>query len=305
MWLIMQYRQIFLLGVITTGLLSGCGRSGNAVVPAFDAGLAYQLTTMAAAQQPRHSGTPGAEAQSKFIADNARKFGARVITEAFEGITPEGRKTFRNVIATIPGNDKRYLIIACHYDAKKLIFTDSFAAANDGASGVGTLLAVIKAVASAPEKTRYSLRFVFFDGEECLFQYGENDGLHGSRYYADKLIKTGEIEKCRAMILADMIGDRDLNIALPKDSDPDLTKLCLQSAEKLGYASHFSFPGQIMYDDHVPFRDAGVPAIDLIDFNYGTNNTFWHTREDSMDKISEESLRITGSVLLQMIYNIE
>ncbi len=300
----MQYLRTILLGTLLCGC-SGCGPSAPSTVPAFDPETAMALTTAAAAQMPRHSGTPGAAQQAEFIAAKAREFGARATVETFEDITPEGKITFRNVVVKIDGKSDRYLIVGCHYDAKKLLTVPSFPAANDGASGVGVLLAMIKSIAASPQKPYYSLRFVFFDGEECLYQYGENDGLHGSRHYADKIKMTDEIKRCRAMILLDMVGDRDLLITPPADSDPYLAELCRQSAEATGHGKKLLLSGQGMLDDHVPFQKAGIPVINLIDFNYGANNAFWHTAEDSMDKISAESLKATGEIVMRMVYHIK
>ena len=301
-----QYSIIRQGGIITAAvlILAGCGRPA-VTAPQLDSALAFRLTAAAAAMTPRHSGTPGAQKQAEFIAAEARKYGAKVTVDTFEDLTPEGKITFRNVVAELPGNSRRFVVVGAHYDAKKLQTAPQFAAANDGASGVGTLLAMIKAIAAAPDKPYYSLRFIFFDGEECRLQYGDNDGLHGSRYYARTLQQSGELKNCRAMILLDMIGDRDLEVMIPAETDPQLGELCRQSAIRRGYGSHFVPSTISMTDDHTPFLQAGLPVIDLIDFSYGPNNSYWHTEEDTMDKISAASLQIVGDTALEMLYHLE
>jgi glutaminyl-peptide cyclotransferase len=305
----MFHKKIFFLSLntflfISALLLDGCG-SGENHVPAFDEKLAWSLCEKAASMIPRHSGTPEAKRQAEFIARTARDFGADVEIDNFKAITPVGELEFNNVIARIQGKSEQYLIIGCHYDAKKLFTSRPFYAANDGASGVGVLLAMIKAIADASVKPYYSLRFVFFDGEECFYEYGENDGLFGSKYYCAKLKASGDLRRCRAVIIADMVGDKDLGITLSPDTPREMSELCFAVADKLGYRKYFSWNKFNIIDDHTPFMQAGVPAIDLIDFQYGQNNFYWHTIQDTLDKMSPESLKIVGEIILKMIYTIK
>ncbi len=285
-------------------LICGCGPRQPVTPPPFNKQLAWLLCTEAATMVPRHSGTPGALQQARFIARTAKKFKADVKIDSFNAITPNGEITFRNVMATVKGQSDKYLIIGCHYDGKKLMSVPNFQAANDGASGVGVLLSMIKSVTDAKIKPYYTLKFVFFDGEECIYEYKENDGLFGSKYLCNKLKKSGELKNCRALILADMIGDRDLQVTLSSDTPKAMLDHCLSSAKKLKLEQHFTrYPNSIL-DDHTPFAQAGIPTIDLIDFNFGPDNSYWHTSEDTMNKLSIDSLDIIGRVMLEMIYNM-
>ncbi|MDD3119417.1 MAG: M28 family metallopeptidase [Victivallales bacterium] len=299
-----MFRWGLVLGLVGVMMMAaGCG--GPPVpAPQLDRQLAFELTAAAAAMTPRHSGTSGARRQAEFIAARARDYGAAVAVDTFDDLTPYGPLTFRNVVAEVPGRSRRVVVVGCHYDAKKLLTAPDFAAANDGASGVGTLLAVIKALTAAPVPPRYTVRFVFFDGEECLVEYGPHDGLHGSRHYVEGLQQRGELGRCRAMILLDMIGDRDLTVMIPAESDPELRDICRQSAAKLGYEKYFVPSATRMLDDHTPFVRAGIPAIDLIDFSYGPDNSYWHTGGDTMDKIAATSLQTVGNTVLEMLYRL-
>ena len=292
-------------GISMTLMLCGCGKAGKRGIPALDRDLAWGLTVEAAKMVPRHSGTPGAARQAEFIAAKARSFGARVEVDEFEALTPVGRMRFRNVIAHVPGRSSRYLIVACHYDAKLLPSEPEFQAANDGASGVGMLLAMISAVMRSGEPPPYSLRFVFFAGEECIYDYTENDGLFGSKHYSAKLEGSGELKNCRAMLLADMVGDKDLGITLPADTPRALADLCFAAARELGLEIFFGFYPWNIIDDHVPFQQKGIPAINLIDFHFGQDNRYWHTGADNLDNISADSIKIVGDVMLRMIYTIK
>ncbi|MBR6241388.1 MAG: M28 family peptidase [Lentisphaeria bacterium] len=204
-------------------------------------------------------------------------------------------------------DNEDFIVIGAHHDTKKLFSDPDFAGANDGASGVGALLAMVAAVGDYMNSRPLpcGLRFVFFDGEEALYQYTETDGLLGSRDYVEYLRRSGQLEDpatgrryCKAMILLDMIGDKDLHIALAGNSTPGLAKVVLKAADELGYGPKFSLGDINMLDDHYPFLQAGIPAVDLIDFEFGPKNCYWHTGADTMDKISAESMKTAADVAL-------
>lgn len=210
-------------------------------------------------------------------------------------------------------DNEDFIVIGAHHDTKKLFSVPDFAGANDGASGVGALLAMVAAVGDYMNSHPLpcGLRFVFFDGEEALYQYTETDGLLGSRDYVEYLRRSGQLEDpatgrryCKAMILLDMIGDKDLHIALAGNSTPGLAKVVLKAADELGYGPKFSLGDINMLDDHYPFLQAGIPAVDLIDFEFGPKNCYWHTGADTMDKISAESMKTAADVALLTVWRL-
>lgn len=276
----------------------------KAQIPVIDADLAYKITCDSAAIGARYSGSPGAVRQVDYILDTAKSFGMTGAVQSFFEATPDAEVKFNNIIVDLPGRSSKYVLVGCHYDTKKLLTDTSFSGANDGASGVGVLLAMIKAVSVNKQLPPYALKFVFFDGEECINEYDKNDGLHGSRHFAANLKMRGELSNCRAVIIADMVGDRDLQIELPVNSDKYLKKMFINSAARLGYGKYFVPGTKEMLDDHTPFAEAGVPSIDIIDFEYGPGNSWWHTSEDSIDKIDRLSLKIVGDVILDVIWNM-
>jgi Zn-dependent M28 family amino/carboxypeptidase len=149
---------------------------------------------------------------------------------------------------------------------------------------------------------KYNVLIAFLDGEECLVRYGPNDGLHGSRQLAAEM--KSEKANVKAVILVDMIGDRDLNIMIPRNGTATLRALALKAADAAGVRQYISLTDGAILDDHQPFLDAGFPAVDLIDFNYGSTpgaNDYWHTPQDTLDKISPESLTITGRIVTEML----
>ncbi len=180
---------------------------------------------------------------------------------------------------------------------------EGFVGANDSGSGVGVLLALAP-ILKAGTKERPSVMLAFLDGEECQVAYGPNDGLHGSRHLVAALVASGRARAVRAMILLDMIGDRDLNVAIPRNGTPELITAAFKAAEANGVREKFSLSRQGVLDDHQPFLDAGMPAVDLIDFDYGSvpgENDYWHTLEDTLDKLSVESLHTTGRLVTEML----
>ena len=274
-------------------------------LPKTDAALAQQYAEKSVAFGARYSGSPAIAAYAEWIRKTAAESARFEVSEhRFEDVTPAGKMTFRNIIAEIPGRSREWVLIGCHYDAKKFLNTPGFQAANDGASGVAALLAMIRALEKYPSRPPFTLRFVFFDGEECLYKYGENDGLHGSRALAQKCEQSGELKNCRAMILLDMIGDRDLNLTLPANSSPALTATLTEIIRKHFPDLRFEKLSYDMLDDHVPFFRRGVPSIDLIDFNYGPGNSNWHTAGDTLDNISAQSICTAADLTFALIWNL-
>ncbi|MEI6788350.1 MAG: M28 family metallopeptidase [bacterium] len=180
---------------------------------------------------------------------------------------------------------------------------EGFVGANDSGSGVGVLLALAPILKSGTNE-RPSVMLAFLDGEECQVNYGPNDGLHGSRHLVAGLVASGRARAVRAMILLDMIGDRDLNVAIPRNGTPELISAVFKAAEANGTREKFSLSRQGVLDDHQPFLDVGMPAVDLIDFDYGSvpgANDYWHTPADTVDKLSPASLETVGRVVLRML----
>lgn len=295
-----------LFPLCVAGGLVSCSDMGTSVpFPHPDGHFAMKQAAAAAEIVPRYSGSPGAEKSAARIARTAKSLpGFRVSVDEFRDLTPEGEKIFRNVIAERPGKSEEFLVIGAHYDTKKLASVPRFAGANDSASGVGALLAMMKAVAETKQVLPLTLKFVFFDGEEALIDYSEHDGFHGSRRCVAELKRKNRLRNCRAMILLDMVGDRDLCLKLPADTDLALQIPVLKSAQELGYGAHVGTGGPVMLDDHTAFVKAGIPAVDLIDFQYGPDNLYWHTEADTIDKISAESLGISAAIALKTIWKL-
>lgn len=250
---------------------------------------------------PRISGTDGARKASAYLKDRLTMMGIGVEVDEFNDITPEGPNVFRNVVGVIPGKSPGVIILAAHYDLKAGI--DGFVGANDSGSGVGVLLAMAPILKAGSPGGR-TLWLVFLDGEECRVNYGPDDGLHGSRHLAAKLAASGQARDVKAFILLDMIGDKDLTVTIPRNGAPELISSVFSAATEGGVRGKFSLSGGSVLDDHQPFVEAGIPAVDLIDFEYGSEprlNDYWHTAADTIDKLSATSLETIGQVVLRVV----
>ena len=286
--------------------LSSCTppRRSLTKAPKVDSNLAFSLLKQGALIKPRHSGSVGATQTVTFITRFIKQLEVNCRVDSWKDDTPNGKIDFANVVADIPGESNKFIIVGCHYDTKKLASVPDFEGANDGASGVGLLLAMISAISKFPSKSPYSLKFLFFDGEECILEYTSKDGLYGSRYYANKLKSSGEIEDCVAVIILDMVGDKYLDITIPSGTDKELARKLFDITKRQKTQQYFSQYSIDIIDDHTPFQRMGIPVIDIIDFNFGKSNRYWHTSADTVDKTSEESLKIVGDAALQLIWDI-
>jgi Zn-dependent M28 family amino/carboxypeptidase len=147
----------------------------------------------------------------------------------------------------------------------------------------------------------YSVWLVFFDGEEAIQKWSASDSTYGSRHLAARWGGDGTLKRIKAFMLADMIGDKDLDIQRETQSTEWLVTLVRQAAKKFGDERYFFKTDEPVEDDHLPFVQRGVPSIDVIDLDYGPNNRYHHTAQDTMDKISAHSLTIDGDVFLETI----
>jgi glutaminyl-peptide cyclotransferase len=278
--------------------LPGCSQKKEAVP--FDSHRAMGYVRDIVAFGPRPVGTPAHARVQEYILNHVRGAGAQVETDDFTADTPAGRLRIRNIIAKFPGQKEGVILIGSHYETNYPL--RNFVGANDGASSSGLLLELANQLKRKGGKLPgRSVWLVWFDGEEAFETWSDTDGLYGSRHLADQWKKDGTLKQIRAFILTDMIGDADLNIERDANSSRELKELALEAAKNLGYEKHFFARESPVYDDHIPFVRAGVPSIDLIDFEYGPQNAYHHTPADTLDKLSPNSLGIVGRVVLEMV----
>jgi Zn-dependent M28 family amino/carboxypeptidase len=262
----------------------------------FDGAAALRHVERLVAIGPRPAGSlEGAKARA-YIEAELRAAGVETRVMAFEATTPHGRLPMANVVGILPGKRPDVILIGGHYDTKWYPGF-RFVGANDGGSSTALLLQLARELAKAPRQLTYWI--TFFDGEEARGEWTATDSLYGSRHMAAELARTYRLP--RAMILVDMIGDRDLAIRKDGYSTTWLTELVWETARRLGHGRHFLDTFQPVEDDHAPFLRAGVPATLLIDFDYPP----WHTKDDTVDKVSAKSLAIVGEVVREALPAVE
>ena len=246
---------------------------------------------------PRPAGSDAIEKAQSYIEKQLESFGWKVTRQKFTDKTSRGEITFVNLIAQFGSGESKskngpLFLLCSHYDTK-FFETIRFVGANDAGSSSGLLLELARVLAEHPSLAM-NVRLVFFDGEEAFEEFSETDGLYGSRYFTKELTRSDSARQFRGGILFDMVGDKSLNITLPPDSPPAMAREIFAAAEALKLRSHFSYFDRDITDDHTPLNRIGIQTIDLIDFDFPA----WHTADDTMDKVSAESLAKVGSVAL-------
>jgi Zn-dependent M28 family amino/carboxypeptidase len=225
--------------------------------------------------------------------------------DTFTASTPIGAIPMRNFIVRFPGKKKGVIVLATHYETNYWLRNINFLGANDGGSTTGLLMAIAdqlrEETAHGKSLSGYSVWLVFFDGEEAIQSWSDSDSTYGSRHLATKWYSDGTLGKIKAFILADMIGDKNLDIQQESQSTAWLVDVVRQAEKKFGYDRYFFKKAEAIQDDHLPFVKRGVPSIDIIDIDYGPNGSYHHTAQDTMDKISAKSLTIDGDVFLETI----
>ena len=251
---------------------------------------------------PRPAGSEALEKSRLYIIEQLKSAGWTVTRSEFSDQTRRGKMTFVNLIARFGTSEKKeaaQFLLCSHYDTKTFE-TIRFVGANDGGSSTGLLVEMARVLAMSPALAA-KIELLFFDGEEAFENFTATDGLYGSRHFAEDLRDSGKAKYVRGGILFDMIGDKSLDVTLPPDSPPALTRNIFAAADALGQRAHFTYLGGGITDDHTPLNEIGIPVIDLIDFDFPP----WHTAEDTLDKISAESLEIVGRVALYDLVQFE
>jgi len=282
--------------------VTACHAAGPGEHPSFNGGRAFEDLKRLVALGPRPSGSPALAKARAEILRQLKLAGVTTEEDSFVAASPFGSVPMTNLIARIPGERQQIVILAGHYETKR--FDDfSFVGANDGGSSAAFLIEMARSLAH--RKNSFTYWVVFFDGEEAFQQFSETDGLFGSRHLVQKLTSSSELSRVHAMILVDMIGDAKLNVYRDMNSTSGLNDLIFGTARRLNYGQHFLNEQRAYEDDHIPFINAGVSAVDLLDLDYGPNNRYWHTAQDTVDKCSPASLTIVGRVVLAAIEELE
>jgi glutaminyl-peptide cyclotransferase len=275
----------------------------------FDGAKAFEHVRKLVEIGPRPPGSDGIHRAQAYIVGQLKSFGCQLEQHNFNGSTPLGDIAMENIIAKVPGTGRDIVLYTTHYDTLRMA---NFVGADDGGSGTGTMLELARVLCSRQAKSALNVWIVFFDGEEAQnnwtdkasVQWMDTNSTFGSREMAASMALAGDLERVKAMILADMIGSSDLRIKRDTGSTPWLVDLIWATAARLGYQKIFlDEPYTVGGDDHFSFIRRGVPGCDIIDFDI--EPTYWHTPADTLDKVDPRSLAIMGYVLVETLPALE
>lgn len=272
----------------------------------FDGKRAYADARKIVGFGPRPPGSDALAHTRVFIKDELAKAGVSVREQAFEADTPIGKKAMVNLVGVVEGTKDGVIVLGNHYDTKH--FSDRvFVGANDGGSTTAWMIEMARVLGAKREGRAVWL--CFFDGEEAFGEWSKTNSLYGSRAFVDALRGKGELSQIKTMINVDMIGDCDLGIRQDRDAPDWMTQLVWGVAQRIGHGRSFLAFAHAIEDDHVPFRRAGVPALNVIDFNYGAtakeHAETWHTERDAIERICPESLQAVGDVIYHALPEID
>ena len=269
----------------------------------FDGAKAYDQVAKLVSFGPHPPDTPAIRAVQGYIHAQLESYGCAVEDDAFNAPSPMGNLAMKNIVAKIPGTGQGIILLMTHYDTKR---ADNFVGAEDGGSSTGLMLEMARDLCGKPKEPN-SVWIAFLDGEEtqASFNWSTPDSVYGSRELAARMAVSGDLKRVRAVILADMVGQYNLRIPRDSDSPKWLTDVIWNTAARLGYRSTFVSRETGTEDDNIPFNERHVPTIDLIDLSDYQTLGYWHTAEDTLDKISPRSLAVTGHVILESVSELQ
>ena len=297
--------RIGVAGLLAAMVAASCAAQPSKAASGFNGTRALADVRKLVAIGPRVAGTPGAAKARDYITEQLKAAGLAVQEQAFDASTPRGSVHMINLLAVIPGIPPaeapsqvpvQRIIVAGHYDTK-LFKEFTFVGANDGGSSAALLIELARAL--KPRTLPMDVELLFLDGEEAVGEWQGSDHTYGSRYYVQAAKKAGALKTIGALVLVDMIGDKDLRIMKEANSTPWLTEAVWSAASRLG-RREFVGETTTIEDDHLEFLEAGVPAVDIIDLDYPA----WHRADDTLDKLSATSLQSVGDVVVAALGDI-
>ena len=270
----------------------------TAGAPRFESSRAWSHLRQLVSLGPRPAGSPAIEQTRQYIKTQLAQLNIPVAEQAWDDTTPAGPVHMVNLRATIPGTSKNRIVIAGHFDTKRYR-EFRFVGANDGGSSTAFLIEMARVLKT--RRNALTIELLFLDGEEAVGEWQGTDHTYGSRHYVEAAKRDGSIASLKALLLVDMIADRDLRIRRDQNSTSWLTDIVWNAARAQKLGEYFPNDRTEIEDDHLPFVEAGVPALDIIDLEY----TAWHTPLDTLDAVSARSLQVVGDVLLAALPQIE
>ena len=269
----------------------------------FDGKFAYEQVAKQVSFGQRPAGSSALAKLQDYLETELKSYGCAVETDSFSADTPAGRLPMKDILVKIPGQKPGIILLGTHYDTKRL---DNFVGADDGASSTGVMLEMARLLCNQPPE-KYAVWIAFFDGEEAVnTQWVDPDNRYGSRQMAARLATSGDLAKIKAFILVDLVGGKNPHFRRDGESTQWLKDLVWSVAARLGYETIFeNAPTNFGGDDHYSFTARHVPSVDIMDLDTQNDVPYWHTPEDTLDKISPKTLAIVGHVVLETIHELQ
>ncbi len=283
------------------------GRSVEPAPPAqetggFDGQKAFEHVAQLVAFGPRPPASDGIHRAQDYIRNQLKSYGCQVDEDDFHAQTPIGDVAMKNIVAKVPGDGPGIILLLTHYDT--LSSVKDFVGANDSGSSTGLMLEMARLLCA--KKQANAVWIAFLDGEEAFVDWNQNeDHTYGSRELAARLAVSGDLKRVKAVILADMIGETNPVFMRETNSTKWLTDLVWKKAAALGYKDIFVSRESEVSDDHQSFLARGIPSVDIIDLDGYTRLGYWHTTQDTLDKVSARSLAIAGYVILESVDELQ
>ena len=309
-----------LIGALSFACLAACGHSSSSEngaqgtgapqaatfprAPAaettggFDGGRAYKHVEQLVAIGPHSAGSEGIRRAQDYIVGQLKSFGCPVEEQDFHApSTPVGDVAMKNILVKIPSANPNIILYGSHYDTKRI---PNFVGADDAGSSTGVLLELARLLCA--RKNAETIWLAFFDGEEAFNpNWADPDNTYGSRQMAASLALSGDLRRVKAMILVDMVGPTNPVYKRESNSTPWLTDIIWSTAARLGYGNIFVNDRADIEDDHLSFLKRDIPSVDIIDLDV----PYWHTAQDTLDKVDPRTLAITGHVLIESVPELE
>ncbi len=288
----------------------GAALSEQAKAPApettggFDGHRAYELVEKQVSFGMRPAGSPELAKLQEYMIGELKSYGCAVETDNFSADTPAGRLPMKNILVKIAGNTPGIILLGTHYDTKRL---PNFVGADDGGSSTAVMMEAARNLCGQKAPGKYAVWIAFFDGEEAVNkEWVDPDNRYGSRQMAAQFAATGDLAKIKAFILVDLVGGKNPHFLRDGESTKWLKDFVWEVAGKLGYGEIFgtastNFGG----DDHYSFTARKVPSVDIMDLDNKNDVPYWHTDQDTMDKISAKTLAIVGHVVLESVKQLQ
>jgi len=269
----------------------------------FDGKKAFAQVAKQVSFGPRPAGSKAIAQLQDYLQSELKSYGCTVETDNFSADTPAGRLPMKNILVKIPGEKPGIILLGTHYDTKRL---ENFVGADDAGSSTAVMLELARLLCQ--KHSKYAVWIAFFDAEEAVnWEWKDPDNCYGSRQMAARMAASGDLPKVKAFLLADIVGGRKPHFKRESYSTKWLVDLVWDAAKKLGYSNIFVNDPSQVEDDHQSFLRRNVPSVDVIDLDNGPDGDvyYWHTPQDSLDKISAKTLGIVGHVFLESVKQLQ